>query len=384
MKRHNIDNNYQIAGLNNGKTGNLAVGVCSRQNRSNSISITNNRWDTVLPLEFLKDFKRKYPLAFDKMTDIRAVKGKDDIPDWPDWCYIPMGATFAFSSMADPLNHIEVGQQLAALSPWRIGKQLFNMDPDLEAALSEQKIEEMPSEILVHLPFYAFYVKCNNLRMAGKDYDGFFVHLEYDCKTFDTELRALLLADDFSTLPVAIHIDCHTLKENLDRFQKVCDQNNSLRRLPIFRIADAPFYGDYILLQTKILNIVLYICSKNADMKPRSPQPSIRDWNTSSRKIRDRYGEVRLWDVGVRHGNLFRAQKSVTHNTASVGITHNERHSPRPHLRRGHFHHFLIGKRNVPLTERRYELKWVAPTFVGAYEDSNDPVVIQFIDSDRQ
>ena len=154
MKRHNIDNNYQIAGLNNSKTGNLAVGVCSRQNRSNSISITNNRWDTVLPLEFLKDFKRKYPLAFDKMTDIRAVKGKDDIPDWPDWCYIPMGATFAFSSMADPLNHIEVGQQLAALSPWRIGKQIFNMDPDLEAALSEQKIEEMPSEILVHLPFY--------------------------------------------------------------------------------------------------------------------------------------------------------------------------------------------------------------------------------------
>ena len=45
------------------------------------------------PVEHLRAIAKKYPAAWKQLESFRADRGKDDLPDWPEWCYIPVAAT---------------------------------------------------------------------------------------------------------------------------------------------------------------------------------------------------------------------------------------------------------------------------------------------------
>lgn len=53
----------------------------------------------------------------------------------------------------------------------------------------------------------------------------------------------------------------------------------------------------------KALQLVLYVCASNAEISPNSEQALI---TKRSSTIKDRYAEIRKWDVGARYGAAIR------------------------------------------------------------------------------
>lgn len=115
----------------------------------------------------------------------------------------------------------------------------------------------------------------------------------------------------------------------------------------------------------KIWPLLFYLCSAEPDIhSPREPrlQPSRKKNN----------GPVRRWEVGARFGAAFREQLAHAEQQAGQGHGGDERHRPRVHVRRAHWHTVLSGPRDQ---ERRREIRWFPPVIVNA-EGEDLPVTI--------
>ena len=333
------------------------------------------------PLSLLKETTSAFPAAWADMERFHAANGAGGLPSWPTWCYAPMAAACAAASRAYPDTYsgradaIRAAQVISALAPWRMAKEVFVMDADMQGLLFEQADDlKLDPEVLMHLPYPCFYVQfAPGTEFRGTPYHGFFVHLEYDANTQERELRLLFLMSDGQTAGVPIHIDAGTIEESIQRtldeaYANVPDGHYELRRA---LFTEAKAQSEIAQTYSRVLQLVLYLCAQNAEIAPNSEQAVYTRRNAT---IKDRYAEIQKWDVGVRIGNAVRAHREKIALSTGTGETHS---SPRPHMRRGHWHSFWTGPKSTP-EERKLILKWVAPTFVCATEDDM-PVTLHHV-----
>ena len=113
---------------------------------------------------------------------------------------------------------------------------------------------------------------------------------------------------------------------------------------------------------SKILQLVLYICAENKEIEENALQKNITRKPKSKKYIKDKYREVQIWDCGNKISEKIRTFLISDNKTCSSNSKIGNGKIKSPHSRRGHWHHFWIGKRNSE--ERKLILKWVAPTFV--------------------
>lgn len=123
----------------------------------------------------------------------------------------------------------------------------------------------------------------------------------------------------------------------------------------------------------KALQLVLYVCASNAEISPNSEQALI---TKRSSTIKDRYAEIRKWDVGARYGAAIRQYRKKESLPVSDEKAHGTHASPRPHMRRGHWHNYWTDPKSDP-GQRKLALKWTPPTIIGADEDA--PVVLHIV-----
>ena len=116
------------------------------------------------------------------------------------------------------------------------------------------------------------------------------------------------------------------------------------------------------------------MCSEKPDMPD--------DTELRTRRSRDTYGNPKraaTWEVGIRIGSALRKALKENDNKSDPSadvetVTDGKPHSsPRPHLRRAHWHSFWIGKRNS--AERKLVLRWLPPIAVNV-NDTELPTVI--------
>lgn len=334
------------------------------------------------PLELLKRTTAKYPKAWEQMEMFHNLNGKDGLPKWEPWCYAPIAAAMAITmdgiedSFDTRMSNIKDTQIIAALAPWRQSKEVFIIDPDLQELLFSQDEElTINSEILLQIPYQCFYIQFAGIfDFMGHPCHGVFVHLEDDTNTHDKELRLLYLTVDENAIGEPIHIGEETLEESLkhtrmEAFHNVPDEHEHVRRMLMTGIENLE---REVAAYKKTLQIILYLCAQNAEIAPNSEQAFITK-RSSTGRIRDRYAEIRKWDVGFRIGAAVRKARSVLaepkkHTDSGSSTTHA---SPRPHMRRAHWHSFWTGPKSEPKT-RKLVLKWIPPIIVGVsnYEDS--------------
>lgn len=303
--------------------------------------------------------------------------GKDGMPAWHDWCYAPMAAARAITSAkGDSFAAITDMAAISALAPWRLNKQVYRMDPDTERMLMEQTELSIPGEILLHLPFDSFYVELSTDLLGLSDLHGFFVHLEDDANSHEAELRILYLKKDGTVLfGYPVYIGTGTIQESQEKVAEVSGRNMAALHL------DAPVTGrDMALLEpclTKTLQVILYLCSANKDVQMRESTKERPQKSSPARQrdVRDRYQDLQQYDVGIRVGAAIRKSR-ILYATSPGGSTGSHA-SPRPHMRRGHWHHFWRGKRSEP-EARELVLHWIAPTAINAaLAEENAPIRIQ-------
>lgn len=297
-----------------------------------------------------------------------ADNGKKGLPSWPDWCYAPIAAAISVATENLPdtfevrVQAMRDAQRIAALAPWRISKEVFVMDEGMQELLFEQADDlKLDPEALLRLPYPCFYIQfAPETGVHGEIYHGVFVHLEFDPYTKDRELRLLYLNQDGGTMGVPVHIDCETIEESIETTSKEAFRNIPEDKADFRRalLEETETRRQSALFYKQTLQLVLYLCAQNAEIAPNSEQAF---YTRRTPTVKDRYAEIRKWDVGVRIGNAVRAYRRAT--AAQQEHSSGTHASPRPHLRRGHWHNFWTGAKADP-SGRKLILKWVAPTFV--------------------
>ena len=104
-----------------------------------------------------------------------------------------------------------------------------------------------------------------------------------------------------------------------------------------------------------LLNMVLYLCSEEADFggqRPKLPPPvrTKKGWRMFPPD------KPRVWDVGERIGSALRDAHLARQTGATGENTSSGRNAPRPHVRRAHWHTYRVGQGRAEQV-----LKWLPP-----------------------
>jgi len=321
--------------------------------------------NTPRPVIHLNAAGRLYPRAWKLVEDFREQRGKA-LPDWPDWCFLPVSGWYAIVSErfgADrlPPEAIPDVGSLAALGTWRYSQGIYRFDPDLFAALTKTELTgDVPADVLLRLPEWCVYIETPGYEFEqGEVLHGFFAHMESDANNNRIELRLLL---DYSggLRPFPLHIGPWPLAEAVHKALVETLLQATAAGAPA-KVPSIDAEQGLARWLTPLLSLLLYLCSdepeigERAEPKPQHPKPTRvkGGWRLFPA------ARPRIWPVGIEIGQTLRA-------TLARGDA--ERKGPRPHLRRAHWHGFWSGPRDG---ERRFQYKWLAPIVVGSVPEKN-------------
>ena len=327
-----------------------------------------------LPRQLLDELSREVGKGWRLVDQARVGKHVSKEDCWPDWCFLTSENWYGIASAVSgvPVGSPELDgwvQCLSAFGTWRVTQGIYTFPPELEAALIDSTIEgQIPADEFMKLPEWCCYVesKSGALRLDDKVYEGFFAHLGYDRFSGGTALHLLFCtANTFSAVP--LHLTG-------------CDIEQALAQLHTTELnphtgqhETAEFSGEMLNsvrhLVEPALSMLLYICSEAGDrgdpaLRPNHPEPR------ATKKGPRFFPPDRpvVWNVGTRMGAALRTLASRV-GVVALGGTHA---SPRPHIRRGHWHSYRVGpgRQNVKVV-------WIRPIAVNLKDVSELAAVIR-------
>lgn len=310
------------------------------------------------PLQHLNSVTKLYPEAGKLVDGFRF--DRKGLPDWPDWCFLPMAGWYAIVSDRHNVQNIppelagEVSK-LAALGTWRYTQGIYRIDKNLFEALVESSLAgKLPSEVLLRLPEWCIYIETPSMMLWNEEkLYGFWVHLEWDPNHERAELRFLLDCDpDFLGFP--LHLGDWDIEEAIEKAMAEAERNAKAFGLPTDTFGGIS--SDLVTAASTLLSIVLYIVSDEPEIDD-SRQPGSFPSLPSPKKTKKGWrlfppDKPRIWNVGVNIGEKLRSQSMPSEATGRTVKTH---------VRRGHWHSYWIGPRDG---KRTLVPRWISPLVV--------------------
>jgi hypothetical protein len=159
-----------------------------------------------LPTRLHNDLTREYDTIWDQVSGFLGARGRD-IPDWPEWCYMPMAGAYAIVSGGGSLPKRKRPDisKVAAIAAWRPTRTIVKVDPARLQSLWEGEVpEEVSAADLSSLPVWGPYIDLQGVDDASAE--GAILHLEHDANDGHAEFRGLLVQEDLSTTPAVIDL----------------------------------------------------------------------------------------------------------------------------------------------------------------------------------
>lgn len=296
---------------------------------------------------------------------------------WPAWCGLPIAATIAILTngaptslvpfiMMSPTKRMLIANLAAALI-WIQSKAIYNFDETLAEVLVSEPVDyNLPIESLLCMPHHCCFIEYP-FQVDNNVYCGAFVWLECDPHTLIPELRILYLKPDGSTLPIALILQGGTIFESLSAWRASSEDRGGLTHDEMLERWPDEVLHTLTVQVSAVVNMVLYLVSENRDMLDEPIKRST-----------DNYGNpkhARTWHVGVRIGRSIRSYRRAVQESEQQHRT-GESFSPRPHMRRAHYHHFWTGPRDG---ERKLVVRWLSPIPVNWKDDTELPAVIHLV-----
>lgn len=267
----------------------------------------------------------------------------------------------AMSVLGKPQNDTQVEEvvalasRLAMFAAWRVGKDVYRFDPDLYAALAETEgLDEIPGDAFGRLPAWGVYIEAPISRCLGESWDGFFA-----TPTASVEGSALMLlfvkAQEGRfplTQSIMLDIGRGSVGAALADLAPMAVESvaagepRGLDREEVRESADA------IRLA---VSLVLYLAAP-ADGEGLPERPAIVSKRVHGVGRVFPAESVTEWPVGARIGAALRAAFDLS-QTERIGTGS----SPRPHLRRAHWHRFRYDQ-----GRSRVRVRWLHPILVAA------------------
>lgn len=322
--------------------------------------------DEALPMQKLAEIGKQFPALNRSVNFMLQGKGKD-LPDWPEYIFLPMAAWVAIVTGGDTQKLLEFPPhtnpiaELAAMGTWRYSQGIYKFDASLVEALSCTPLDSLlPVDVLKRLPEYCVYIESEGLKLETQPtVAGFFAHLEYDVQTYKEELRFELLLEDGRMAPIIVALqEGATVLECVQRVYE--EENAKIRSLGKPELCSSVVYSEAFVRDVqKLIALVLYLCSDKPEID-NLRQPGVSPSRPKLQKVKGGLAlfpaqRPTVWEVGRRIGQTLR---SATQARPSLGGTHA---SPRAHVRRGHWHGYWTGPRKG---QRTFILKWLHPMLV--------------------
>lgn len=130
----------------------------------------------------------------------------------------------------------------------------------------------------------------------------------------------------------------------------------------------AEFMANYIvnscIIHKGLIDVLSYLCAKNAEIleRPIKRRPPSN---------KHHFAEVRTWDVALLYGFQLREYKKHTQEAKNDPSKHVGHRSPRPHMRRAHWHRYWTGKGRTELT-----ILWIDSIAINANASGDLPVEV--------
>lgn len=295
-----------------------------------------------------------------RMLDIFGLRWQDayefcfDNPNRPEWSLLPLAECIEMLDACVPptstkkmLAVVAMANNVSCLGQWRLTQDVVRFDPTLKSALLATPIPPemaLPSEL-----FFRAGSWCQYIEHETDEYSGFFWAIDPGERNGDAELRVWWQKKGAPEIvSTMLHLDEKTVEEAIGKSEQLAEKYAEQ-----FRIAGATRSENYNIM-SDALNLILYLCAQNAEYDPEQGRPSRSSPKKVKRGIRFFPADKpKIWSVGKQTGNrLKQEQRETAHRKDSV----------RPHIRRAHWHGFWSG----PMTgERKFEIKWLPPIFVG-------------------
>jgi hypothetical protein len=240
---------------------------------------------------------------------------------------------------------------------------VYRFDDDIYRELIDTPFDgKLPTTMFYHLPEWCVYIETPHLLSSLGIQRGAFVKLDYDMETHDASLQINIDFGD-RMKEFIIFINDNNLQEPTQKYNNI-DINVVIRNSS----GEFEAIDDGYEFIKPVLPLILYICTQNADLGGRKPElPLAKKTKHGLRNFPPPTPVT--WDVGFRLGAAIRNYRANEGRTE--GGLH---HSPRPHIRRAHWHSFWKGKRNNE-ENRKIVVKWIPPVPVNLEEGEVIPTI---------
>jgi len=301
-----------------------------------------------------KKYMEIYSNAAHMVEVFRQDKGTDI--DWPEWCYLPVAASYAIISevcedmrIASP----DIGN-LAAILNWRPTKGVYRFDPELLESLWNVDLDRgLPVDLFFQrLPAWCCYIDLEGFPPAeDRGLYGFFIYLESDANSGTREIRLTMVFHLDDPAPQMMTIPFHA-----DAGQAVGDMlkgavDYTLAHSPWAKSPSGANLEEEAHLYYPLFSLGLYLCSVERDIMGPPKQRKVRKTKNPKKQKRQLSVEYR---VGSAIGSAIRWARATGGGTGTGT-------KKSPHIRsRAHYHLYWTGKgRSVP------SVKFIPPVPVG-------------------
>ena len=231
-------------------------------------------------------------------------------------------------------------------------KTIYRFESGFIEVLSKTEDSPIYQSSLKNLP-----VKCFIVALENKSYMGLIISVEMVEQV--TRLSAIGIPHgDISkanSVTFTLNIqDGETISSAMSAWHREYDEIS-----PKNEVADS----ETIQILALATQIAYYLSAKNCAIRKISIPKAKRPRRNNGTPL-----NLQEWNVGYRIGNIFDPEKNETvPSTISTG-TGTAGSSPRPHVRRAHFHHYWVGP-----GRSKCIVKWIEPVWVNGNSDTIIP-----------
>jgi hypothetical protein len=348
------------------------------------------------PESLLRIYSKKMPKAWKAADRIRQLKGRNGIPTWPGWCFVPSLGWYEIVSMGkSDFEYLQTSvpqkmragyevDRISALGAWRPSKGIYRFEPEILDCLIRTPLSgDMPAEVFFRLPAWCVFI---DVQGSGLTYNsslikGFFVLFDYN---FDNKKSYLMFVFDLADsaelavlrLPMGQYSVTEALTELLVEYEEVkahaLSQGVELRmesEFPSERVADEV---------RSLLSLIVYICSDKPDLGVIGRGAKTKGLPKISKgaTVTPEAPQVTYYSVGSKTARAIRKAEAGDISSSKLEIDGERASSSRrPHFRQAHWHHFWTGPREPREgEERKLIVRFLLPTLVKGIDKTSDSV----------
>jgi hypothetical protein len=124
---------------------------------------------------YLAEIAKKYSDTWKHVDEFRSSRGKD-LPEWPEWCFLPLAASVAIHEqgerpargMRDNPGFTKDISTVGALATWRVTQGIYRFHPEIFNAVWGTPLDgDLPVELLFRLPEWCVYVETPSMTWFG-------------------------------------------------------------------------------------------------------------------------------------------------------------------------------------------------------------------------